>query len=166
MGYNPPPPLPQKKTNWVGIIALVVIVAVIGGGFWLFRDRLSGNVSELIVGDCFDEPSSLTEVSDIQHQPCNTPHDAEVFFVMDDPQTGAYPDRQHFRDLAAQNCTPAATAYLGTDFMARLDIDYGIFFPLEEGWNDGDRELSCYFSRVDGEKLNTSVKDIGSSPLP
>jgi hypothetical protein len=166
MGYTPPPPMPQRKTNWLGIIVLVGIVAVLGIGFWLFRDRLSGDVGDLAVGDCFDEPAVMTEVSDVQHQPCNGPHDGEVFLVVTDPASGAYPERQHFRDLATQQCVPAASAYLATDFNARLDIDYSIFFPLEEGWDDGDRELTCYFVRVGGGQLNGSVKNIGSAPLP
>jgi putative regulator of septum formation len=165
MGWAPPP-MPKKQGSRRGIIVLGIIVAVIVVLVIVFRDRLSGNVADLSVGDCFDQPASLDEVSDIQHQPCNGPHDSEVFLVFNDTATGLYPERQHFRDLANVQCTPAATAYLATDFMTRLDIDYGIFFPLSEGWSDGDREVTCYFSRVDEAKLNGTVKNIGTSPLP
>lgn len=166
MGYAPPPVAPKRKTNWLGIIVLVAIVAVIGIGFFLFRDRLSSNVNDLAVGDCFDEPTVTTSVTDVQHQPCNSAHDGEVFFLVTDSTSGAYPGVDHFRDLARTQCLPVATAYLGTDFNARSDIDAGYFYPTSESWDGGDHGLTCYLYRVDEEPLNASVKNIGTAPLP
>ena len=50
---------------------LVVLIVLIVGGLAFFRDRISGDVTELQVGDCIDEPtSSASSITDVQHQPC------------------------------------------------------------------------------------------------
>ena len=166
MGYPPPPVPPKKKTNWLGIIVLLGIVAVLVIGFILFRDRLPNDVTSLAPGECFDEPDITTSVTDVQRQPCNVAHDAEVFFLVTDTTSGAYPGTDHFRELARTQCLPAATTYLGADFDTRADIDAGYFYPTSESWGGGDRGLTCYLYRVDDAKLTLSIKNIGSSPLP
>jgi hypothetical protein len=167
LGYGPPPAAPPRKTNWLAIAILVGIVVVLGGGFWLFRDRLSGDVGELAVGDCIDEPAQTTSVTDVQHQPCNGPHDGEVFALLTDPGSGDYPGVDHFRTMAVAQCVPAAAAYLGiTDFATRTDIDAGYFYPTSESWATGDRGVTCYMYRIDEQKLIVSLHGIGASPLP
>jgi hypothetical protein len=168
LGYQAPSPPPgprAKKTNWLGIAVLIGIVVAIGGGFWLFRDRLSGNVTDLAVGDCFDRPGAVSEVEDVQHQPCTSPHDAEVIVLITDSATGAYPGTDHFRQIALSQCVSAATAYMGTDFNNRLDVDMGWFYPTEDGWDDGDRGVTCYLYQIDNQKLAVSLRNVGASPL-
>jgi Septum formation len=167
-GYVPPPPMtaPPRRRNWLGPVILVVIVAVIGVGFFVFRDQLSGNVNDLKVGDCIDEPVITTSVSDVQHQPCNQPHDAEVFTVVTDTTSGDYPGDSHFSDLANSQCTDAASSYLGTDFNSRDDIGGGFFYPSTDSWANGDRTITCYLDRTDGQQLTASLHNLGSAPLP
>src|SRR5689334_11638853 len=88
MGYTPPPPPAPNKGRRTGIIILVVlglIVAVGLGYIVLNRDKLTGGVDALQVGDCIDEPADAQTITEVQHQPCNTPHDGEVFAVLTNP---------------------------------------------------------------------------------
>jgi hypothetical protein len=163
MGYAPPPPMPKKRP-WLAILILVGIVVFIGVVLYVVRNQT--NVNSLAIGDCFNEPSSSTSVTDVERQPCTGPHDDEVFFLVTDSTAGAYPGVDHFRELAGAQCLPAASAYLATDFNARPDIDAGYFYPTQDSWDGGDRGLTCYLYRVDTGQFNASVKNIGTAPLP
>ena len=81
-------------------------------------------MTELVIGDCFDEPAGSTTVSDVQHQPCTSAHDAEVVFIIHDT-SASYPGVDAFRTAANAQCPDQATAYLGTDFNSRADIGGG-----------------------------------------
>lgn len=162
-------PMPQQEPpkkrgfNPVPLIALIVIVGLIAGGYWLFRDRIGGDVTELRVGDCFDEPVTTgTTVSQVQHRPCNEPHDGEVFHLITDSTTGTYPARDHFRSLALEQCVPAATAYIGHDFESDRDLDVAYYYPTNSSWGSGDRGITCYLFRIDEAKMTRSVR--GANP--
>lgn len=164
------PPAPPAKSNGLrnGVIAVVVLVVLVGGivlALNFFRDSISGNVTELRVGDCIDEPVGSSTVSDVQHQPCTSAHDAEVVYVVTDSST-SYPGVEYFRTVANSQCAAQATAYLGTDFNSRDDISGGFFYPTSDSWGSGDHDLTCYVDRTDGGKLYASVKGIGTAPLP
>lgn len=167
-GYVPPPAPPAKKTNWLGIAVLVVIVAVIGGGLWFFRDRLSANVTELAIGDCFDEPTATETITDIQHQPCNSAHDAEVIASLTHPagSSEAYPVVSGFDDYIEENCIPIFESYTGREWDTEFDLALRYFRPTLTGWGEGDRGFTCYVSRADGGQMSATVRGIGTSPLP
>jgi hypothetical protein len=177
-GYAPPPgpagwgqqPAPPAKNNGLrtGIIAVVVLVVLVGGivlALNFFRDSISGDVTELRVGDCIDEPVGRSTVSDVQHQPCTSAHDAEVVYVLTDA-SATYPGVEHFRTVANDQCATQATAYLGAEFDSRSDISGGFFYPTEDSWGSGDHDVTCYVNRADGGKLYASIKGIGTAPLP
>ena len=69
--YAMPEQAPAKKSRsgLYALVVLVVLIVLIVGGLAFFRDRISGGVTELQVGDCIDEPSAATSVTDVQHQP-------------------------------------------------------------------------------------------------
>ena len=144
------------------LIALVVIVGLIAGGYFLLRDRLSGSVQDLRVGDCFDVPPGET-ASGIQHQPCTVAHDAEVF-VVGDVQADSYPVVFGFDDWVEENCLGSAfQSYVGAAAEDRADIDVGYFSPTRDGWEGGDREITCYLTPADGGKITHSYK-AGAAP--
>src|SRR5688500_13436623 len=60
----PAAPPPNKRPSWLGAAIVGIIVALLVGGFFLFRDRLSNDVTSLAVGECFDTPAFDTEVAD------------------------------------------------------------------------------------------------------
>jgi hypothetical protein len=141
-----------------GWIIGIVLIAVIGGVAYIFRDRLSGSAGDLQVGDCFNEPAAATVVEEVQHQPCNEAHTSEVVFVGDLPDLGAYPSDAEVENYFTANCIPAYDAYTGSSFETDTDMDMGWFYPTTEGWNDGDREITCYAIRIDGATTTQSIK--------
>jgi hypothetical protein len=170
--YTPPPGTPgygaaprrSRRSGLVALGVLVVLVILVVGGLALFRDKISGNVTELQVGDCFDEPVGATTVSDVQHHPCTEAHDGEVFLLVND-NSPSYPGADHFRAIANSQCTDSASAYIGTDYNARDDLSGGFFYPTTDSWSSGDRAVTCYLDRTDKQKLTISLKNIGTSPV-
>ena len=142
--------------GWVVRIAIIAVIAI--GGF-IFQDRLSSNAGDLAVGHCFDEPAAVEEVTDVQRHPCNEAHTSEVIFVGDLlGSTEVYPSDEELGAYFDANCVPAFNAYTGRDYQSDTELDIGSFIPTEEGWKDGDREMTCYAIRVDGAATSQSVK--------
>ena len=141
--------------RWIGIAAVIGVIAVVG---FIFRDRLSGNAGELQVGDCFDDPGAVAEVSDVQHHPCAEPHTGEVFYVGE--MTGdnsTYPTDDAFLEHVGTNCVPSFETYTGAAYDG-VTLDIGYFHPTSEGWGDGDRGVICYAYNIDGSTATGSVK--------
>ena len=63
--YAMPAPAPAKKSRsgLYALVVLVVLIVLIVGGLAFFRDRISGGVTELQVGDCIDEPTTSASYS-------------------------------------------------------------------------------------------------------
>jgi hypothetical protein len=138
----------------------ILIIAIIAGGAFIFRDRLGGNAGDLQVGDCFDEPAQETEtVEDVQHHPCNESHTAEVVFVGNYAgATDTYPTDDQFVSAVLAQCVPAFNSYTGRDFQSDQELDLGYFVPTADGWGGGDHEMICYAVRLDEAPSTTSVK--------
>jgi hypothetical protein len=121
---------------------------------------LPGAVTDLAVGDCFDEPESEGEVSDVQHRPCDQPHDAEVILVFTHPggSEEAYPVVSGFDDFIREQCVPAFASYTGRDFDTDTELAMGYFHPTLTGWGEGDRGFTCYVYRVDGAQTSQSYR--------
>ena len=165
----PPVPPAKKGTNWVAIVVAIAIIAAIAGGFWLFRDRLSGAAADLAVGDCFDEPDLTTNITDVQHQPCADPHDGEVFAVLQytpDGGSTTYPIIDTFRDYVSAQCLPALQGYTGrtVDEIYAAGFSFAYLYPSSESWSEGDREITCYITKDDESKFSGTLRGAGSSP--
>jgi hypothetical protein len=144
------------------IIAVLVVVAVAAGIGFLFRDRLTGNAGDLQVGDCFMVPAGDT-VNDVQHHPCAEAHDGEVFVVDKYSGTDTYPSTDDFDAWAAQYCGPAFQTYTGDSYDTRNDLSIGYFYPLEDGWGKGDRQMICYLTPLpEGTTVTVSYKKAGN----
>lgn len=141
-------------------IVRIAILAVILGGGYLFRDRLSSSASELGVGDCFDVPTVKTNVRDVQHHPCTESHTGEVFAVVTHPAAkGAPPPAEAaLFDYLGNTCGPLFITFVGPVAAGVGQLDAGAFYPPDEGWNDGDRGITCYVYRVDRAAMTGSVK--------
>lgn len=140
-----------------GILLIIVVVVV---GFILFRDRLPGTAADLQVSECFDQPAESAEISDVQRQPCNEAHDAEVFLVVDHPAASGeiYPISLTLNDFLDEQCKPAFNSYTGLDYDSEPDLAYGALVPSRTSWNDGDRAVSCYIVRTDNAKMTGSLR--------
>lgn len=167
-GYYPQPgqpawtPPPQKRSR-AGLVALgviILLVVAIVGGLYVFRDRISGEASGLQIGDCIDLPTSGGDFTDVQHQPCNSPHDAEVIMVLTHPAAAgeAYPVVSGFDDYIEQNCVPAFRGYTGRDYQSDTTLELGYFHPTMTSWSNGDRGFTCHVYRIDRQKMSASVR--------
>ena len=161
--YYAPPPTPPNRSRRTGLVAigvLVVIIVVAVGGLAFFRNQIAGGVNDLQIGDCIDEPSEASSITDVQHRPCSDQHDGEVFYVLRDPAAddAVYPGTEYFRQAAVTACLPAASVYTGTQLASSSDYDIAWFYPTSDSWSSGDRGMSCYLYRVDGTKMTGSLK--------
>jgi Septum formation len=146
----------QALARLLGKFGILLIVA----GLVLSCDRIGGSAADLQVGECFDRPAETAEISDVQRQPCNEAHDAEVFLVVDHPaaEGDTYPITLTFGNFVDEQCKPAFKTYTGLDFDTATDLDLSYFYPTREGWSDGDREVTCYIARADDAKMTSSVR--------
>lgn len=147
-----------------GIGIRLLIIAVIAGGAFVLRDRLSGSASDLAVGDCFDDTPGAT-VESVQHHPCNEGHTAEVFYVGDYPggDDAALPTDDDLVSFSDNTCFGALVSYLGGTSAIETNpliqkIDFGLFYPTAEGWNGGDRKVICYLYTTDGSPLTQTMR--------
>ena len=136
-------------------LVLVIVVAVFGIGGAIFRDRLSGSAGDLRTGDCFDLPTGLATIKDVQHHPCADPHDAEVMVVVVYPVTSGagYPSENEFDRFAETQCVATFASYTGTSYEANTALGAGYLLPTPEGWTRGDHDVTCYLTSVSGAKL-------------
>ena len=111
------------------------------GGF-ILRDRLSSNAGDLKVGDCFDEPASGDEISDVQHHPCTESHTAEVVFLGEMAGDNAHlSDRRPVRPVRGDELPAGVRRRTPADVVeteAELTLSY--YVPTQEGWGKGNRQ--------------------------
>jgi hypothetical protein len=142
--------------GWVIRIGIIAVIAI--GGL-ILRDRLSSNAGDLKVGDCFDDPAGVSEVTDVQHHPCSEAHTAEVVFL--GKMTGdnaTYPTDGVVEDWVRSNCVPAWNAYTGKVLETEPVLTLAWYQPSKDGWSKGDRDVICYAARGDSTQLTGSVK--------
>lgn len=132
---------------------LVVFLAVV-----LYMVKDNGAAQDLKVGDCFDIPTTDT-VKTVVHHACTEAHTAEVFHVAEftgsDMQT---PLTFVIDGFVTTTCGPAFTTYIGKAADAVPDLSVGYFYPSVDGWQHGDRTITCYVSKTDESSLSASLK--------
>ena len=174
------PALQRPRPPWGLLIGLAVVVAVLLGGavIWLLSTISDGedaapvgvggdtSVYDLRTGDCFDDPTMFTqeivEVESIDSVPCDQPHDAEVYAVVDLPQgdDAPFPGDEEVATAADEACFDRFEAYVGVSYEdSTLDINY--YLPIASSWAEGDRMVTCLLIDVDGDPLTGSMKDSG-----
>lgn len=138
---------------------VLIVIAIVVIGVIVFRDRLSGNVTDLAVGDCFDVPSDLLEtVSEIQHHPCTEAHTGQVFCLTKYPADGnaTYPADSAFIAAADATCAEPFLSFVGLA-MDQSTYEIRYFGPTAEGWSKGDRGITGYVAT--DPAVTTSIKD-------
>lgn len=143
------------------LIAIVVVVAALA---FVFRDRITGSAADLQIGDCFDVPTVAVEIKDVQHHPCAEAHTGEVFAVLTHPAAAGAPaiDTATMSQYFGTTCLPILNTYIGEDATTQKVLDFGAFYPTDEGWGKGDRSITCYLYRVDEGPMTTTMK--GAKP--
>ena len=108
------------------------------------------------VGDCFDDATSLGDVTSLPGVPCSEPHDNEAFAVIK-LTIADYPEGEAMGELAHGSCMQRFESFVGKDYdLSSLDIF--TMYPSTESWNQNDREVVCAVYDMNANKLVSSVK--------
>jgi hypothetical protein len=152
----PPPVAPPKPASRLRTFLIFGVIAVfIGVVLYVVRNNVSAD--DLVVGQCFDVPDRSEDISTVEKFECNLAHDAEVFHIAE--MTGdSYPITLAFRNFVDEACIPAFATYVGRTYQEAEELDVGFFYPNSDGWDSGDRTVTCYIVRVDEAQMTQSVK--------
>ena len=132
--------------------AIVVFLAVV-----LFAVRNNVAADDLKVGDCFNIPNG-TSIQTVEKHPCNENHNGEVFFVGEYTEGSNYPISLTLDRYIESACVPAFEAYLGRSIDSEPALSVSYFYPSMDGWDDGDRTITCYVSQPDKSPMTESLK--------
>lgn len=127
--------------------------------FALIASACTGNVFSLEVGQCFDDPSSFDEVTDVPIVECQGPHDNEIYEVFDLPD-GDYPGIDNVESTSESACLAAFEPFVGRDY-ASSALDIGYLYPTPDTWRNGDREVICMVYNLSGDKLLSPASGSG-----
>lgn len=126
------------------LTALVITAAACG----------SGNIQDLSVGDCFQDPDDgATLITDVTMVDCGEPHDNEVFYIYEIDSLG---NEAEYFDV----CVAQFTGYVGSDY-ATSEIFVSMISPTPEGFAEGDDDVICIAFLEPPNKLTGSVKGSG-----
>lgn len=94
------------------------------------------------IGDCLNDAEISTEVSSVPLVECSEPHDSEVY-ALTDTTTADFPgDAALSAELDAFCQGEAFTEFVGIPYADSMYNTSG-YFPSDESWAAGDRELLC-----------------------
>jgi hypothetical protein len=150
---------PPSKTRLyiIGAVALALLAA---GAYAISQNQ---SASDLVTGQCFDEPSASVDITTVVKHACTEEHDAEVFHVVDYTGGDAFPISLSLDRFIDESCVPAFATYVGEPYETATDFNLGYFYPDRDSWDKGDRTFTCYVSRADGAKLTQTVKGAAGS---
>jgi hypothetical protein len=147
-----------RKIVWIlGPVALIALLAM---AVFAARGPSATTAFTLKSGTCFDVPGDA-QVGDIPTIDCTKPHDAEVFAAFnvggaDATANPPYPGESPIGSEVGNRCGPAdQRAYAGQTASASLAVGY--FFPDQNAWDRGERQVTCYLHTRDGSKLSAPL---------
>ncbi len=141
----------------------------LGGQDETTRDE-SGNIVEagevgafrIQLGDCLNGVTTGL-VESMEGVPCTSPHDVEVYYAFNLPDSGdSYPGDAVTGELAGEACYNAFAGFVGKDYESSI-YEISSLSPSADSWEQlDDREVLCLIMNYDGTKktgsaLNTRV---------
>jgi len=113
------------------------------------------DVFSLKVGDCLNQTATaeVTEVSSVPTVPCAEPHDSEAYAATDLPE-GDFPGDAAVTESADTFCYDEFATFIGLSYDESA-LDLASFYPTQESWAEGDREIMCFVSSPDGQVTGT-----------
>ena len=150
----PPADAPAKRGGKGAIIIVGILIAFIAIVLFIVRNNVAAD--DLAVGDCFNIPNG-TSIQTVEKHPCNESHNAEVIFVGE--YTGdSYPISLSLDSYIDDSCVPAYESYVGRSIDAEPELSLGYFYPSRDGWDSGDKTITCYISQPDESPMTESLK--------
>lgn len=138
--------------------AAVAGVAIFGGA-GAFDDNTTRNDNGEIVeggglgvmaiqsGDCLQLPSEEQEIQSLEAVNCDVGHTAQSTGTVTVAHTGPYDDYA-VATQAERQCAVLADTFAGGS-LAGTEYTSTSLYPLEAGWNAGDKEANCLIVRWD-----------------
>jgi Septum formation/Protein of unknown function (DUF2510) len=112
------------------------------------------NVFDLEVGDCLTEVQAIEEeILSVQTVPCSEPHREEIYAVVTLPE-GDFPGDEAIVTQAEDVCLAEFEGFVGLSY-AESVLEFNYAWPLEEGWDAGERGVVCAVSDPDGDTTGT-----------
>lgn len=142
---------PSRRPAIIIIGVIVVFLAVV-----LFAVRNNAAADELKVGECLNLPNGST-FQTVEKQACTESHNAEVIFVGEYTGT-TYPISLSLDSYIEDQCVPAFEAYVGRAIDSQPELSLGYFHPSRDGWDNGERTITCYITQPDEGPMTESVK--------
>ena len=112
------------------------------------------NVFDLEVGDCLTEVQAIEEeILSVETVPCSEPHSEEIYAVVTLPE-GDFPGDEAIVTQAEDVCVGEFEGFVGLSY-AESVLEFNYAWPLEEGWDAGERGVVCSVSDPDGDTTGT-----------
>ena len=69
-----------------------------------------------------------------------------------------YPISLSLDSYIDEQCVPAFEAYVGRPIDSEPALSLGYFHPSSDGWDGGERTITCYVMQPDESPMTESVK--------
>ncbi|MGH1506130.1 MAG: septum formation family protein [Acidimicrobiales bacterium] len=117
----------------------------------------------LRVGDCLAEAPAIgataAAVGDQVTASCDGDHGAEIYYAFDLPE-GAFPQGGAIDELGHDGCYATFEPFVGSAYELS-SLVFRVALPDEAAWQDGDREVLCVLSKLDGSPLTAPARNSG-----
>ena len=153
------------KARIAGIAFIVVASTALGGCSIIggVLDEATGggsledsSVFSIKVGDCFTEPASSADgtVTDIEIVECGAAHDDEAYasVLMSDAE---FPGDDATQAKAEDACLSRFFDFIGATSNYDGSLNFSYFYPIQESWDENDREILCYVFDEDGTSVGS-----------
>lgn len=112
------------------------------------------DVFSLVVGDCFNDSPGTDmggddNVDSVEIVDCSEAHEREVYESMEfEGDDDEYPGEQSVIDDADEYCIDEFEGFVGIPYDDSI-LYFLTFYPSEDSWEGGDREVLCLISEYD-----------------
>ena len=131
------------------------------GGDTTANDPEQGDdVFSIKVGDCLNDADVSEEVQTVPIVDCADAHDSEAYYA-EDLTDGDFPGLDSIAASAEQICAPQFETFIGLPDADSI-YTYSYYYPTEESWGAGDREILCVAYSDDLSQVTGSLKGINS----
>ena len=145
---------------WIPAIVIILGVGYLASarrdGSGLITDGGTVAIEEVRVGDCFNSEDE-DEISEVDAQPCTEAHEYELFHIATWDGSSEYPTDDAMSAFVFEECVPAFEEFVGRSYESS-QLDFVHLYPVEEGWNAGDREFQCVLVDPGDAELTTSLR--------
>ncbi|MGW4204582.1 DUF4190 domain-containing protein [Streptomyces sp. NPDC004726] len=155
------------------VVALAIMSGAAGDAWTGFRKSMDEAsryraVADLNRGDCFNLPAGGApeegdSTEEVEVVDCEEPHEAEVSGTFELTGYRPYPGDSVLEPVVERRCEDIEFAY-AMDFWEVPDtVEPSYLVPTPDSWKLGDREVTCAFSTVEGDRITGSVRSDATS---